>query len=349
MRSTPPRLPRPSRSPILTSTRSKSSWNGVAFKSGTEVSAEGDHLLWVHATDKAGNESEETVTFEIRQAVRPTFRFAVCAIDSVLIEDSAGTAGYDWTRHQATLDGDLAAGGNVVMQEYAKVKGDIVAGKDLDIRNHTEVFGDVYLAGCLKVKPPAKVDGQVHHLSVPPTPCECGYDLAGTLAYRAQVNDNTKLLADPNIAPHIQNGSLVLGCRDRVALPSGAFYFRSVELHGNARLSVASGASAELYIKNGIQMEYGAELSNVPARAKDLLVVLGSGSRCGGPGPVSSITLNSDVDLGLYLYAPKADLLYTGAANLYGGLVVHSFHSENHGTVFVDDLLTSNPPAMSCE
>jgi hypothetical protein len=318
--------------------------DGAAFVSGTTVTAQGAHLLWVRATDKAGNESEKTVTFEIHHQTRPSFRFAVCALDWVKLENNARIYGYNPQLHTTSQDGDLAANGNVTLLNNSQVAGDVVAGGNADLRNNADIQVDLYLAGLLSLKNNARVVGQVHHLSVAPNPCECGYDLDGILAFRAQNNDNAQLLSDSTIASHIQNGVLTIQANDRIVLPNGIFYFQSIRLRNNARLSIATGAHVELYIAQEFRVENNADLSNDPTRTNDLLVVAGANSSLG-----QQVIIRNNADLGMLLYAPRVDLLLSNNTDLYGSLVVRSLHLVNNNRVLVTKGVTTTPPPLSCE
>ena len=318
--------------------------DGEAFSSGTEVSEEGTHLLWVYASDLAGNESNASVEFEIRLHTRPPFGFAVCAFRDVLIENNAGVKGFDTATGQMTYGGDVAAHGDVSMLNNAHVMGDVVAGGDVELRHNADTYGNLYLAGSLTLRNNAEVHGEVTELGVAPEPCECGYDVNYVLAYRSEHNDNAILESDTDIAPYLENGSLHVAKNKHVTLPGGIYYFQSVELENNAELSLEPGAAVELYIEQEFVAKNNADVSNDPYRAEDLLIVLGTDAEQG-----EELHIENNADLGLMLYAPRADLVYSNNVDLYGGIVVRDFHEENNGHVMVYEELTSDPPPLVCE
>jgi hypothetical protein len=335
--------------PFITVTDEYLDWviielDGLPFQSGTGVPDEGSHLLFVQASDLAGNVAAVTVAFEIRLGTRPPFHFALCAFGSVLMENYVAVVGYDREEQVKTNDGDVAAHGDVTMRNNSFIAGDVVAGGNLSMKNNTDIYGDVYVAGEMTLKHQAKVHGQIHELGSPPEPCECGYDLDAVLAYRAEKNDNSILEADPSVSPYLSSGILKVEHNDSVTLPGGIFYLDSIILKNNAQLYIAEGARVELYVVHDFTISNHAGLSNAPLRAEDLLVVLGTDTDLG-----DRLEIHNNTDLGIMLYAPRADLVYPNNAHLYGSIVIRDLHEENHGGIMVYDSLTSDPPPLVCE
>ncbi|HUU01184.1 MAG TPA: collagen-binding domain-containing protein, partial [Myxococcota bacterium] len=318
--------------------------DGADFTSGTEVIADGGHLLLVQATDLAGSESIQSVAFEIRTGTRPPFHFGVCAFGNVTMLNHAEIMGFDTATGQITDGGDVAAHGGVSLVNNSRLSGEVVAGGNVTLSHNADIYGDVYLAGSVSLAHNSAIHGTVFELDTAPAPCECGYDLDRVLEFRSTHNDNSVLAADPAIAPYLEDGSLHVAHNKQVALPSGVFFFDSIVLENHAGLSLASGAVVELYVAHELIVANNADLSNNPYRAGDLLVVLGTDADAG-----EELDIRNNVDLGILLYAPRADLVYSNNADLYGGLVIRDLTAENHGQIMVYDSLSTSPPPLVCE
>jgi len=318
--------------------------DGEPFESATPVETPGEHVIRVLASDCAGNGSVVEMAFTV--ILRPSFHFAACSFGEAYLYNHAGVLGAGDTQNSG---GDIAAHGDVVMTNHAFVLGDVVAGGDVRLDNHAGITGDVYLAGDLVLEHASSVDGEVRRLDVPPEPCECGYDLDAVLEWRSTNNDNDLLESDPVIAPFIQDGSLEIDCscgcggRCTVVLPAGAFYLEQLVLRGNAELALAEGAQVELYLRSGLVVERNARMPGDPARAGDLLVVLGADTEAGG-----RLVLENNTDLALMLYAPRARLALPNRVYLHGAVVVRSLVAGNHGRLLGEGVGADGPPPLSC-
>ncbi len=277
----------------------------------------------------------------------------------VYLENHAGIAAFDALSGSETFGADIAAHGDVVMENHSFVLGDVVAGGDVFMSNNSEIGGDLYLAGELVQQHSSSVDGIVHALDLPPEPCECGYDLDAVMAWRSENNDNFKLQQDPCLKRFFDGGSLVVDCsgggcccssrahgapgRCPVILPAGAYYLDGFEVRGNAVVELAEGAEVELYVKDRLVVERNARLQPDPARADDLLIVFGADTDAGG-----QLVLRNNSDLAMMLYAPSARLALPNHVYLYGAIVVRELHGGNHGRLFTDTTVCSDPPALTC-
>jgi len=294
--------------------------DGLPYLAGTPVSAGGEHELVVWASDCAGNTSSEVVRFSLRTSTRPVFAYTVCAEGLVVMENFSGVS-----QDAEGRGGDLVSRGDLSMENHAFIADDATAGGDVRLDNNCEIGGDLHLVGQLTLLHSSEILGQVVDIDGPVPSCLCGYDLDGVLAYRAEVNDNTLLAADPGIAPFLVEGSLVVTKNNRVTLPAGIYYFRSVVLRNNARLELAEGAQVELYIEENLQVENNARIDHPMARAADLWVVTGTDSDAG-----ELLTLRNHAGLGLMLFAPRADVTLENNALLRGGLVTRDLTFRNH-------------------
>ncbi|MBN2498545.1 MAG: hypothetical protein JXR96_28395 [Deltaproteobacteria bacterium] len=339
--------------------------DGEAFESGTEVSAPGEHWLWVEAEDTLGHTSELGLDFSISHLGLPEFRWAICAFEDVLLLDRFEVASED-TSPPARCHGghgpawpaghgDVAAHGDVGLHGYARIDGELVAGGDVRLLGRSAVTGDVYLAGRLCKRWGARVGGEVIELELPPEPCECGFDLDAALAMRALANDNAQLEADPEIAPYLVDGALLLdrcrrrdkcwGCHPEITLPEGVYYFDRVVMRDSARLRVAPGARVEIWTARDFDLGGCSRLDCRPGDGCSLLVVSGADDAAAG-----RLRLRARSDLVLDLYAPRAALWLGPWERVHGSVVVRRFVGQDRSELLVpEERCEDDPPPLTCE
>lgn len=225
----------------------------------------------------------------------------------------------------------------------AVVIGDAVSGGAATTRNFGTITGSLYHGGSYTRYDSSVVSGGDSLVSPAPTPCTCGYDLATRIAEVQASNDNAKLSSDPAIAPYLKNGALTVADGSTVTLPSGRYALTSVSLSGNSRVTVASGASVQLFVNGPLQVSNGATLG-APASAADALLVISSADASLNQG----VSILNTAQAALRVYAPKANVTLANGTQINGAIV------GNNITLHDDDVLNflpgaqQTPPALSC-
>lgn len=164
------------------------------------------------------------------------------------------------------------------------------------------------------------------------------------LEWRRSNNDNAVLLADPAIAPYIQQGSLKVLHNAQITLPPGVYFFESVLLRNRARVYTGPGGSVELYIAGSLRIENNSELSAASGNPEDLLAVVGGSDshKCG------ALVLENKTELALFIFAPRANLYYPNNVSLLGSFVVRNLHLRNHGRIKTESGISTTPVEPYC-
>ncbi|MDD5224787.1 MAG: Ig-like domain-containing protein, partial [bacterium] len=322
--------------------------NGAPFVSGTTINSSGSYILAVSAQDCAGNPNLVQVNFVVSLVGGlPVFNYGICAFDWVALSNNSTIRSYNPGTGLLGDEGRIAAQGNLNLINNAKVRGDTVVGGNLLMANNAHIYGTLYIdGGSITIHNNAGISGSTIHLPVPPQPCECGYDLEGILAGKQADNDNAVLLADPTIVPFIVNGSLVITNNHNVTLPSGDYYFTSIYLSNNAKLIISAGAQVNLFVEDNVQISNNAKIVNPLSNQADLNLICGTDAT---QGEVFYLMNNAGVKVNVY--APLADVVMEGNADLYGAIVGKSFTGANNSKILLDESLLGegSTPPLTCE
>jgi len=210
--------------------------------------------------------------------------------------------------------------------------------------NSSSVSSDVYVGGTVQMKHQAYIGGEIHYLEEPQNPCLCGYDLNSVLAWRRSNNDNALLLADPAIAPYIQQGSLKVLHNDTITLPPGAYFFESILISNRARVFARRGGIVEIYVADSLRVENNSVLSAASGNPAELLVVVGGIDS----GKCRALVFENNIDLALSVFAPRADLYYPNNVKLLGTFVVRNLNLRNHGRIMAQSGACTTPAEPYC-
>ena len=305
--------------------------DGVAFTSGSSVQTPGAHTLQITAVDAAGNTSSATIHFTVSApSSRPAFHYAACGFTSVRLDNGSEVRGV------GGASASVASNGALVLQNNTQVIGDLVAGGDLSLSNNAYASGRGYYGGRLTLGNNASLAQGSQPLSLPPRPCECGFDLRAALAEVAASNDNQRLVGVPGFS-----GGRLIVSTGTVTLPSGRFALSALEVKSNGRLTTTPGASVELYVTGAVQVRNNAFLG-APAGSPAMLVVSGAA----GATPVE---IKNNAVGSLLLYAPEARVELQNNAVLRGAVVGREVHLSNNQTLILDGLTQVTPPPLVCQ
>ncbi|HYV49245.1 MAG TPA: CARDB domain-containing protein [Myxococcaceae bacterium] len=308
--------------------------DGAAFASGGTVSAEGAHTLAVTAADLAGNPATRTVHFTVLH-MAPPFHYAACAFGSLTVRDRAVIG-------SSTSTASVACNGAINILNNAVIWGDAVSGGNATTRNFAVLHGTLYHGGTFSQLDSSSV-GAHQTVSPAPLPCECGYDVAAKLAIAASSNDNALLTSDPVIAPHLVSGGLSVGDGTTLALPGGRFSLAYVRLTNGSRVTVTSGASAQLFVSGKVEVLNNSTLGAPPSAAPALLLVSGADAALNQP-----VSVLNFAEAALRIYAPRADVTLANTTHLSGAVVGRNL------TIRDDDVLSllpgpqEAPPPLTC-
>jgi len=236
-------------------------------------------------------------------AASPPFNAVACAVTSLTARDSAQTSG------------TLAANGAVLIQNQTIIQSNVVAGGDLTVRDSARVTLAADYGGTLSLLGSGVIQGGATHVTPAPTPCTCSYDLSAQLAAAAAQNDNALITGNPQLAQYLVNGGLEL--TDATAtLPAGTYSLTHVHLRGTARLLVAVGGTARLFLTGSFITE-GTSFAGGSSSQSGALIVVSSVSGIG-------VDFHNTSGATARIYAPNADFNLENGSQLTGAAVGHS-------------------------
>ncbi|MBK7862411.1 MAG: hypothetical protein IPJ65_28140 [Archangiaceae bacterium] len=286
--------------------------DGANFVSGTTVTSAGAHTLTATATDAAGNIATRTVHFIVVPvgAAEPTFGFGVCAVNTMVIQNSA------------QVNGSVASNGSMQLLNAALVMGNAATKTDLTLRNSARITGVARYGGTLTVTNSATVQGGAARVTPAPSPCSCSYDVVAEVNRAKTSNDNALLTGNPSIAPYLSGGALAVR-NATITLPGGTFYLTSLKVQGTARLKVAVGQRARLFVSGDVVVENSTVVGGPASQSGAVLIVSSA------DGVTGHVTLENASELVLRLYAPKADVALQNVSGLTGAVMGRSITVQN--------------------
>jgi hypothetical protein len=221
-------------------------------------------------------------------------------------------------------------------------RGALGVNRALSLPTDTQIAGPVQVVGTSTLSPniaPAIVPSRV---ATPPCQCAAAQllDVAGAVAERKLDNDNGTLPTD-ELDGFAGPRELMLDC--------GRYYFSRIA--GTERLSIRTRGNTALYVAGNIELDDALEIRSVDGGPVSLFVagelrVGGSFSLGGDPAGSGRAGLFADSRGTLAfggssaivgnLYAPRAELVNSGAFELYGSLLVRRVASNGELVVHYD-------------
>lgn len=245
-------------------------------------------------------------------------RLAVCAANDVSLSNSATV-----TSSLEPLAGHVAAGGDLNLDNIARVEGSVIVGGDATLQNSSVVLGDAFVGGGVTTQNSSFVAGQITTQPWPTDPCTCGHDMAPDMQLAAVWNDNARLYADPATAHYMNAGAIVLTNSQVLTLRSGDYFLTGLSLSNTAKLAARPGANVRLWIAGPVSMGNQTDL-DFPAAASRLAIT----SDFAGDHRLVNRT-----DSTFTLYAPRAATTLRNSAVLHGTLTASSLLIENAGAL----------------
>jgi hypothetical protein len=155
----------------------------------------------------------------------------------------------------------------------------------------------------------------------------------------------------------LDNGNYSLGANNNTTWPAGDYYYSSINIDGNATLTlegntriyldsttnalsvsgngelvVAAGANIEIYVDGRCTIS-GNGITNQASLPQNFLLY----STYDGTG--NGVLISGNGDLYAAVYAPDSQVQVTGNGDIYGALVGDSVHIPGNGNVHYDDTL----------
>ncbi|WP_342373836.1 Ig-like domain repeat protein [Myxococcus stipitatus] len=315
--------------------------DGLPFTSGETVNTEGPHSLQVSVLDRAGNSRVVTLSFsvvtETSDPLMPTFRYAACGLQDILVFGDAQVVGPGLTTPASVAANSLAYVG-----ERSLVSGDLVGGYSAVVEEGTLV-GSLYYGEGYAIGEYASVQGAVHLVTPTPTPCWCGYDVAANLLQASSNNDNVRLSSLENSAQWWVGGAFELNGH-QVVLPAGRYYADHLRLSGGATLSAEPGARVLIFVDNNVLVEGGSTLGASASAIHPIVIVSGAIRHEG-----QSVRVDNYNDASLAIYSPEADLLLSGSKTLYGALMGKTVELSGTQRLVLKPGPQASPPSLHCQ
>lgn len=281
----------------------------------------------------------------------------------------AGVNGVTHVVGDTTFASGLAAWGGVSGAGTLDVGGDLVTPVDVDnvgttrIGGDLSVGGDVSTVGDLSVGGVARVRGHLHHVGSDPQltfgpyaapagpPCGCEpstlFDVAAAVAAARIDNDDASLGPIENVGEltlTLDGGRYYLASLDsvgslhlKVTKPSALYIDGDFRTVGEDSLSVAEGASLDLYVNGSLENVGSWKVSDDTLAGVVRLFVGGK------DGLVQSV---GDHDFVGALYAPTAPVELVGDTTFRGALFVRSLSGV--GALTVDYAAPAMPAVSGC-
>jgi hypothetical protein len=228
----------------------------------------------------------------------------------------------------------------------------VAVGGTFNVGGEVQIAGALHVSGSYSPGASGEVSGGVIQDSAPQCRCDqpdALLDIDASIAARAQDHDNDGSLPADALDPFTADKQLSLDC--------GRYYFTriagnaqlSIKAHGHVAvfvagnielddalvLSLADGASFELFVGGTMRVSKRLELSTTNDGDRVLLAVAGPGT----------IDLSQDAIIDGSLYAPNVDLVTRGSFEAHGALFVHS--ANFGGASSIHDPVRST--AASCD
>ena len=259
-------------------------------------------------------------------ALCPSFVQAVCVDELLVMRNNSLVSSYDFGGSVTGELGEVKSRGDVIMANNATVAGSVISWGDLTMDNHALITGDALVGGNIVLQQHAWIAGDRIELQQEPSPCDDGFDFATAMAWAAEHNDNTRLWSDPEIAPHLTpDGGLDAANNAQITLPGGTYYLAYLELGNNVQVYVAPGETVILFVEDWITFRNNASLHNGSEHPEHLYVLCGAEADAG-----EEVVVRNNLDLGLYLFAPYADVVLDNNAAIHGGITCRSLVIDNN-------------------
>lgn len=251
------------------------------------------------------------------ERMRPPFHFAACGFDGIEVTGSA------------TVGGSIASNGDVVITGNGNIQNDVVAGGDLTVTGSASVGGELFygdqLTGGGNVSPP-------QHVTPPPLPCECGYDVDARVAEAAAANNNNLLNA--SFASAFSSGRLVVS--STLTLPAGRYHLLGLTVKNSGRLLTAGSDDVELFVDGPVDVQPNAVLGSNPAHP--VLVV----------ARTANVSFNANRREIVQLYVPRATLALQGRVDVEGAVTARALSISGNADLELLPGPQSSPPHLTC-
>ena len=259
----------------------------------------------------------------------PEFVQAVCVEEFLTIYNNAQVASFDPLSGELGDQAQVLSRGDLEMRNNSSVLGYVVVWGDLSMRNNSYITADALVGGTIELANNAWIGGDQILLGEEPPPCGGDYDVSQSLELAASYNDNDVLQGDPDIACYLEDdGGMVVDRNSTLTLPGGTYYLSYLEVENNAEVMVAEGAEVHLFVSGSISFRNNSSIHNGPEHPEHLVIVSGADSESGG-----EVIIRNNADLGLFLYAPYANIVLKNNAEIYGGIVCRRLDMKNNTQV----------------
>ena len=248
-------------------------------------------------------------------AAQPLYKYAVYALQNITMGSNqivdgfnSGTGTYNALTAEHTAD--LVALGNITLGPTT-VKGAVTAGGTAT--NTTLVTQSV-------------IDGATNIPTYSTVNCpSTGYTAASSIPSGTGISYNQS------------TGQLSLTSTANLILTGTQYYFSSISITGQAKLTVSPGTGhVDMFIGNGLNIA-GGGIANTAGKADQLTV-----SACGNPTSPSTWHLTGGTDAYYSLYAPNHDVQIGGTSDMYGAVVGQNVTFNGTGRMHYDAALLNN-------
>jgi Tol biopolymer transport system component/subtilase family serine protease/fibronectin type 3 domain-containing protein len=272
----------------------------------------------------------DPTTPDVSDIQLPEFNEAICAEEWVEIRNNTLVASYNPLEMFPGELGVAKSLGDMLIMNNAFIAGDVIAWGNLDIRNNVLVTGDVYYGAGIERDKQAAIGGTVYQLEEQPPPCGGYFNSVEYTAYVSQHNDNYLLWADEDISGYLDvGGGLEVANNAQVVLPGGTFYLSRLEVKNNAEVYIADGEAVVLVVENEVVFRNNSSIANDPNYPERLYVITNADSIEG-----EEVTVQNNAAVGMYLYAPYAEVELMNNDEIYGGIIGRRIWLKNNSVVY---------------
>jgi Flp pilus assembly protein TadG len=202
--------------------------------------------------------------------------------------------------------GSIASNGPITLENSALVRGNVVLGPEgsFNARNSAAITGWQKRLDADLVYPPAD---------------------AGSAA---TVNDNSRIPRTTQNRTALSGTAFSLNNNDLIAIPGGTYYFSSITLGNNSRVTFTGPAT--VYVNGNVQFNSNSAMVASEERPGDLrMEVLGS----------RQISLTGQGIFIADLYAPQSSFTLSNSSEFRGGAITRSIDVGNLSSLYYDENL----------
>jgi hypothetical protein len=278
-----------------------------------------------------------------RDELAPAFERAVCVEELLNMYNNTLVGSYETAFLDFGDRGEALSRGDMNMENHATVAGRAVVWGDLAMVNNTLITVDALVGVSIIKGYSASIDGDQIVLEQEPPSCAGDYDLDAVMDWVAENNDNNDLQNDPDIQPYLNaDGGMVIKKNRTVVLPGGVYHLEYLEVARNAQVTIEEGAWVHLFVEGRIHFHNNASIRNGPDHPDHLFIITGADAQVG-----EEVLIRNHTELGLYLYAPFADITLENNASIFGGVICRRLTMENHTEVLQPEVEPPSGPGGS--